>query len=67
LHLRDLYARTHFGIEEQYMDQYRCPIAEPNRAAHGQFVELLAGFQQRYTANGFDPGESHALIRTLDR
>jgi hemerythrin-like metal-binding protein len=67
LHLLEHYVRAHFGLEEQYMDQYRCPIAAQNRAAHTQLVEVLAGFRQRYAAHGFDPGESHALMRTLDQ
>jgi hemerythrin-like metal-binding protein len=63
----DLYARTHFGFEEGLMDRYQCPASLRNREAHARFVEVLSGFQQRYTLKGFDRGDALALVGTLER
>jgi hemerythrin len=63
----DLYARTHFRFEERCMDEYHCPIAAVNREAHVRFIALLAGFQQRYAAQGFDPTDAHTLVATIDQ
>ena len=62
----DVYVRTHFGFEERCMDTYGCPVAEGTKKAHDRFVEVLAGFQQRYTAVGFDRGDARNLVDTID-
>ena len=63
----DLYVRTHFGFEERCMDKYSCPVAEGNKRAHARFVEVLSGFQQRYTAGGFNPVDARALVDSVDQ
>lgn len=63
----DLYVRTHFGFEERCMDKYSCPVAEGNKKAHDRFVEVLSGFQQRYTVSGFDRADARDLVDTVDR
>ena len=63
----DGYTRAHFGFEEGCMEQYHCPVAQKNKDAHAQFTEVLAGFRQRYAANGFDRAEAHELVDTIDR
>jgi len=62
----DLYVRTHFGLEERCMEKYRCPVAEGNKRAHVKFVEVLSGFQQRYTASGFNRDDAHNLVDSVD-
>ena len=63
----DLYARSHFRVEEGCMDKCRCPAAQGNREAHAQFIEVLARFHQRYTASGFDAADARRLTDTLDQ
>lgn len=63
----DVYARGHFGFEEGCMDRCRCPAAQANRADHVRFMEVLAGFQERYAQRGFDEVEARELIDTLDQ
>jgi hemerythrin len=63
----DLYARTHFGFEEGLMERHQCPSSRQNREAHERFVEILAGFQERYTQHGFDREDAHAMVNTMDR
>ena len=63
----ELYPRTHFGLEEACMHRSRCPAAQENMDAHTVFVALLAEFQQRYAANGFDPAEAAAVMVAIDR
>jgi hemerythrin len=63
----ELYARTHFRFEEQCMNQYHCPIAATNREAHGRFVALLAQFQQRYAARGYDHTDACTLVYAVDQ
>jgi len=62
----DTYVRGHFRFEEGCMDQYRCPVAEKNREAHGKFARTFAGYRQRYEANGFDRREARALVDMID-
>lgn len=40
------YTETHFAREEAYMTQYRCPVAEANRAAHQAFRARLAEIEE---------------------
>jgi len=63
----DLYVRTHFGFEEKCMDKYGCPVAAGNKKAHGRFVEVLAKFQERYGASGFDRMDARELVDTIDQ
>jgi hemerythrin len=62
----DQYTSAHFGLEEQCMNRYQCPIAGKNSAAHAKFTEELAGFRQRYAISGFDVTDAHQLVRYLD-
>ncbi len=62
----DLYVRTHFGYEEGCMVRYQCPVMEENKEAHTRFVEVLAGFNQRYVVAGFDRTEARNLVDTID-
>ena len=62
----DLYIRTHFGYEEGCMLKYDCAVAEANKEAHTRFVQVLAGFHQRYAVAGFDATDARNLVDTLD-
>jgi hemerythrin-like metal-binding protein len=61
-----LYIRTHFGFEEQCMEQFRCPVAALNKEAHAQFAESFAAFEARYATGGFDQADARALVDTID-
>ncbi len=61
------YVRVHFGFEERCMEQYRCPAARQNRAAHAEFTDTLAEFRQRYAKSGYRDPDARALVDTLDR
>lgn len=60
------YAHAHFGMEEQCMERYRCPVAAINREAHGRFVDALSEFQERYAANGFTIADAQELVQYVD-
>ncbi len=61
------YCRGHFGFEEQCMNEYRCPVAQENKAAHAEFLETLSGFQKRYAASGYDLADARKLVDTVDQ
>ena len=47
------YAETHFRVEEQCMERYRCPAHQKNREAHEQFRHFFHQFKQRCQTEGF--------------
>ncbi|MDQ7008253.1 MAG: hemerythrin family protein [Acidobacteriota bacterium] len=63
----DRYCAAHFSFEERCMEEYNCPAAERNKQAHESFVQVLAGYRQRYAEKGFDPVEAQGLLDTLNR
>lgn len=50
----ELYARNHFGYEEECMRRHRCPAYRANVAAHEAFLELFEQFRQDYLSRGPD-------------
>lgn len=46
------YVLKHFAEEEQQMEQYACPAAAANKAAHAEFVAQLKQFKSRFDAQG---------------
>jgi len=66
LHALNLYCRSHFNIEEQCMDEYRCPVAQKNREDHVRFLEVLSGFQQSYEESGFNSADARKLTVIID-
>jgi hemerythrin len=62
-----LYARAHFGFEEQCMARYNCPVAEANAHAHKQFVGTVDRYRERFMSNGFDPLEARQLVDFIDQ
>jgi hemerythrin len=63
----DTYTRAHFDIEEQCMQQHRCPVSEKNKNAHAELIETLSAFQQRYDASGYNYTEASRLVDTLEQ
>ena len=63
----EAYTRCHFGMEEQCMLKYSCPVAEKNKNAHAKLIETLAGFQNRYSANGYDHAEASRFVDTMEQ
>jgi hemerythrin len=47
------YADTHFNLEEECMERYRCPAHKKNKEAHEQFRSFFKHFKERYNAEGF--------------
>ena len=62
-----VYCRGHFGFEERCMDEYRCPVAQRNKDAHVSFLEILAGFHQRFAVSGYDPADARRFVDTVDQ
>ena len=62
----DSYARGHFGLEEQCMHRYQCPVAQANSEAHAEFVHALAEFAARHAARGFDAVDALRLVDFVD-
>jgi len=63
----EAYTRCHFGMEEQCMLKYSCPVAEKNKNAHATLIETLSGFHNRYSANGYDNAEASRLVDTMEQ
>lgn len=42
------YARTHFGDEERQMETFACEVAEENKKAHKQFIEMITELREEY-------------------
>lgn len=58
------YAEMHFQYEENCMHRYRCPAFAENQAAHANFRQFLAEFEQRTERHGFDRSALAALHTT---
>jgi hemerythrin len=67
LELLGAYAKAHFGFEEGCMERYRCPAAQQNSLAHGQFVEAISGFQKSYAVSSFNHAEAQRLVEFIDQ
>jgi hemerythrin len=60
------YVVTHFAHEEKIMEDYRCPIANANKAAHSKFIGKLMELQTRFAGSGASSGlaiEIHDILR----
>ncbi|MGD0018138.1 MAG: bacteriohemerythrin [Candidatus Limnocylindrales bacterium] len=54
------YAGMHFGLEEECMTRYKCPVAEANAAAHKDFVATFSSFKQEFERDG---ATAHLVVR----
>ena len=61
-----VYARSHFGSEEQCMHRSHCPAAAANADAHGRFLAVLAEYRQRYAVSGYREDEAARLVDFID-
>ena len=52
LNLLQYYTEWHFEREEKCMNEYQCPVAGANEAAHAQFIETVQQFREEYRASG---------------
>ena len=59
------YAEWHFNHEESVAEAHRCPVAEVNRRAHLQFVQMFQNWQQRYRASQADDRVALEIHRHL--
>ncbi len=59
------YAEWHFSHEECLAEAHRCPVAEVNRQAHRQFIQMLQDWQQSYRASQADDGLALEIHRRL--
>ena len=57
------YARMHFAMEEQYMEQVHCPAALLNKAQHHRFLENF----NRLSARIRQEGNNTALVLEVQR
>jgi hemerythrin-like metal-binding protein len=55
------YVDRHFTLEEQCMEQVRCPVHARNKQAHAAFLTVFEKFKTRYGAEGPKP----ELLRSL--
>ncbi|MBS2038907.1 hemerythrin family protein [bacterium] len=46
------YTRHHFSLEEGCMAKHQCPIAEKNKQAHRNLIELVPTFEERLSREG---------------
>jgi hemerythrin len=48
------YSAWHFEREEQCMEEYQCPVAEMNKVAHAEFIEMFERFYEEWWADSMD-------------
>jgi hemerythrin len=60
------YFRGHFKYEERCMQEYRCPIADKNRGDHERFLLVYEDFRKRYESRGYQSGDAHELMDTIE-
>ena len=68
IHLVDFlktYAQTHFQLEEQCMESYRCPAHARNKQAHEKFMIFINDFHERYQMVGIRQENLKNLHATL--
>jgi hemerythrin len=59
------YVVSHFAKEEKIMDQYRCPVAAANKAAHNQFIAKFKELQTRFESAGASSSLTLEISNTL--
>ena len=51
--LLEAYAAAHFGFEEKCMHQYKCPMAQKNKAEHQNFITKVEGYKRVFESGEF--------------
>ena len=49
----EAYADTHFKLEENCMEKYRCPVRAQNQEAHERFRGLFHQYKERCNSEGY--------------
>ncbi len=57
------YAEWHFGNEEKCIAHRQCPLAETNKQAHCQFIEIVGDMTYDYR----NQGDSEEIAREIHR
>lgn len=60
------YTQAHFSMEEKFIAAIQHPLAERNKEEHSKFIEVISGYQDRYTKNGYDRKEAYSLLDTVN-
>jgi hemerythrin len=61
------YVVKHFANEEKAMEQYRCPVAEANKAAHKQCIAVFKDLQTRFSSAGANSSLTIEIHDTLKK
>lgn len=61
------YVVRHFAAEERQMDSLQCPVAEANKLAHAEFLEVFKSLQRRFEEAGATPSLVLEIKDTLSR
>ena len=65
INLLQYYTEWHFCREEKCMEQHRCPAAQANKHAHGQFIETFLKFKEEFNASGGSEDIAMRMYKTL--
>lgn len=60
------YAQWHFEREEHCMDEYRCPVAATNKAAHRYFTRRFGWLYEQYQQSDVDPRTIQETLTELE-
>jgi hemerythrin len=61
------YVVKHFANEEKFMEQYNCPVAEANKAAHNKCIATFKELQARFNASGSNSALTLEIHDTLKK
>jgi len=59
------YTARHFSREECFMEQFKCPAAAANKAAHKQLLEKFGELRESFIQQGGGPSIAVEIYRTL--
>ena len=61
------YIIWHFGEEEKYMEQYKCAVADENKAGHAMFVETFHKFYMQWQDGSISPSMAISAYAELEK
>jgi len=61
------YVQKHFAHEEDCMHRVKCPNAQQNKDAHGEFLAVYGKFVDRFKAEGFSDALAKELCSTAQK
>jgi len=65
LRFLERYVKGHFGQEEACMHQHACPIADKNKFAHQQFIQMYESLQQKFINNKTNEANAKETLQVL--